>query len=224
MVYWFQKESQQVYHVTYIVAEMEAVMEPRKLIEFLEILEKLKCNTRHNWTTSGRRESVAEHSWRLAVMAFLLRDEFPELDMDRVLGRCLIPDWGEAITGDIPAFIKDSTDEKTESAALRTMTAVLPERLAGKLNLLFDEMEALRTKEAKLTKALDKIETLIQHNEAGADTWLPLEYELNLTYGNEISNMSEYTRQLRELVRQDSERIISEKPLENTDGGYCKNS
>ena len=60
-------------------------MEPEKLIEFLGILEKLKCNTRHNWTTSGRRESVAEHSWRLAVMAFLLKDEFPELDMDMVL-------------------------------------------------------------------------------------------------------------------------------------------
>ena len=162
---------------------------------------------------------MAEHSWRLAVMAFLLKDEFPELDMDRVVDMCLIHDWGEAITGDIPAFIKGSTDEKTESAVLRTMTGSLPEGLAGNLNSLFDEMEALQTMEARLAKALDKIETLIQHNEAGADTWLPLEYELNLTYGDEVTNMSEYTKQLRELVRQDSERIISEKPLENTDGG-----
>ena len=194
-------------------------MEPGKLIEFLGILEKLKCNTRHNWTTSGRRESVAEHSWRLAVMAFLLKDEFPELDMDRVVDMCLIHDWGEAVTGDIPAFIKGSTDEKTESAVLRIMTGSLPEDLARRLNGLFDEMEALQTKEAKLTKALDKIETLIQHNEAGADTWLPLEYELNLTYGNEISNMSEYTRRLRDLVRQESERIISEKPLKDQECG-----
>ena len=188
-------------------------MEPEKLIEFLGILEKLKCNTRHNWTTSGRRESVAEHSWRLAVMAFLLKDEFPELDMDRVVNMCLIHDWGEAITGDIPAFIKGGADEETESAVIRTMTGSLPDNLACRLNGLFDEMEALQTKEARLTKALDKIETLIQHNEAGADTWLPLEYELNLTYGDDISNMSEYTRRLRDLVRQESERIISEKPL-----------
>ena len=187
-------------------------MEPEKLIEFLGILEKLKCNTRHNWTTSGRRESVTEHSWRLAVMAFLLKDEFPELDMDRVVNMCLIHDWGEAITGDIPAFIKGGADEETESAVIRTMTGSLPDNLACRLNGLFDEMEALQTKEARLTKALDKIETLIQHNEAGADTWLPLEYELNLTYGDDISNMSEYTRRLRDLVRQESERIISEKP------------
>ena len=194
-------------------------MEPEKLIEFLGILEKLKCNTRHNWTTSGRRESVAEHSWRLAVMAFLLKDEFPELDMDRVVNMCLIHDWGEAITGDIPAFIKGGADEETESAVIRTMTGSLPDNLACRLNGLFDEMEALQTKEARLTKALDKIETLIQHNEAGADTWLPLEYELNLTYGDDISNMSEYTRRLRDLVRQESERIISEKPLGDKECG-----
>lgn len=197
-------------------------MEPEKLVEFLGVLEKLKCNTRHNWTTSGRRESVAEHSWRLAVMAFLLKDEFPELDMERVVAMCLIHDWGEAVTGDIPAFIKDSADEETESAVLRTMTASLPEGLACKLNGLFDEMEALQTKEARLTKALDKIETLIQHNEAGTDTWLPLEYELNLTYGDEISDMSEYTKRLRDLVRQESVRLISEKPLGDKEGGAEK--
>ena len=152
-------------------------------------------------------------------MAFLLRDEFPELDMDRVVDMCLIHDWGEAITGDIPAFIKGGADEETESAVLRTMTGSLHDDLACRLNGLFDEMEALQTKEARLTKALDKIETLIQHNEAGADTWLPLEYELNLTYGDDISNMSEYTRRLRDLVRQESERIISEKPLGDKECG-----
>ena len=49
---------------------------------FLKVAEKLKCNTRHSWTSSGRHESVAEHSWRVALMALLMRDEFPELDMD----------------------------------------------------------------------------------------------------------------------------------------------
>ena len=54
-------------------------MDHRKYIEFLSVIEKLKCNTRHSWTSSGRRESVAEHSWRLAVMAMLCADEYPEL-------------------------------------------------------------------------------------------------------------------------------------------------
>ena len=43
---------------------------------FLAVAEKLKCNTRHSWTSTGRRASVAEHSWRLALMAYLVRDEF----------------------------------------------------------------------------------------------------------------------------------------------------
>ena len=94
-------------------------MQARELLNLLTVAERLKDTTRHCYTSKGRRESVAEHSWRLAVMAFLLKDEFPELDMDRVVDMCLIHDWGEAVTGDIPAFIKGSTDEKTESAVLR---------------------------------------------------------------------------------------------------------
>ena len=49
-------------------------MEPKEFLAFLARLEKLKCNTRHSWTSSGRHESVAEHSWRLAMLALLLRD------------------------------------------------------------------------------------------------------------------------------------------------------
>ena len=56
-------------------------MNPEKYIEFLNKIEKLKCNTRHSWTSSGRHESVAEHSWRLAVMAMLCADEYPNLDI-----------------------------------------------------------------------------------------------------------------------------------------------
>ena len=71
-------------------------MEPKEFLAFLARLEKLKCNTRHSWTSSGRHESVAEHSWRLAMLAMLLRDALPEVDMDKVLRMCLIHDVGEA--------------------------------------------------------------------------------------------------------------------------------
>ena len=81
-------------------------MKPREYIEFLNKIEKLKCNTRHSWTSSGRCESVAEHSWRLSVMALLCADEFPKLDIDKVVKMCLIHDFGEAVTGDIPSFFK----------------------------------------------------------------------------------------------------------------------
>ena len=57
-------------------------MKPEELLQILHTAEKLKDTTRHCDTSGGRRESVAEHSWRLALLAFLLRDEFPALGMD----------------------------------------------------------------------------------------------------------------------------------------------
>ena len=67
-------------------------MKPREFLEILHVAERLKDTTRHCTTSKGRPESVAEHSWRLSLMALLLRHEFPDVDMDRVAGR-RIPCW-----------------------------------------------------------------------------------------------------------------------------------
>ena len=158
-------------------------MEPKEFLAFLARLEKLKCNTRHSWTSSGRHESVAEHSWRLAMLVMLLRDALPEVDMDKVLRMCLIHDVGEAVTGDIPSFQKTDSNEETERQAIAELLSPLPDGLRGELTALFAEMDALATPEARVYKALDKLEVVVQHNEAPLDTWLPLEYELNQTYG-----------------------------------------
>lgn len=190
-------------------------MNPEQLIEFLGILEKLKCNTRHNWTTNGRQESVAEHSWRLAVLAMLMEDDFPELDMNKVIRMCLIHDWGEAVTGDIPAFVKTEADEEKEADAIETLLKNLPETNSSGYLTMFKEMSDLTSDEAILVKSLDKIETLIQHNEAGSGSWLPLEYDLNLTYGNEVCGHLEKTQQLRDKVREDTLRIINEERREH---------
>ena len=175
-------------------------MKPEELIQFLSVAEKLKCNTRHSWTSDGRHESVAEHSWRLCLMAYLVKDEFTELDMDRVIRMCMWHDMGEAITGDIPAFYKSSSDEVKEEQVFRELLNTLPEPLGSETIALFEEMNALETPEAKLYKALDKMETLIQHNEADISTWLPLEYEMNLTYGSEEVKFSEYMIRLKEVI------------------------
>mgnify|MGYP002513359659 CR=1 FL=1 len=91
-------------------------MKPAQLLEILAVAEKLKCVTRHCDTSTGRRESVAEHSWRIALMAMLLTPEFPEADMDKVIRMCLIHDLGEAFTGDIPTFYKTQADTEKEDA------------------------------------------------------------------------------------------------------------
>ena len=87
-------------------------MEPRQLLNILQTAEILKNTTRHCYTSGGRHESVAEHSWMAALMAYFLKDEFPEADMNNVITMCLIHDLGEAFTGDIPTFY---TTEKLKS-------------------------------------------------------------------------------------------------------------
>ena len=184
-------------------------MEPEKLLEALHTAEKLKDTTRHCYTSKGRHESVAEHSWRLALTALFLRDEFPALDLDRVIRMCLIHDLGECFTGDIPSFLKSGGDEERERSALETWVASLPAPYSVELKTLYAEMDALETDEAKLYKALDKLEAVIQHNESDIATWLPREYELNLTYADENVAFSDYLKRLREEVRRETRDKIA---------------
>lgn len=183
------------------------MMEIRKFIDFLGRIEKLKCNTRHSWTSTGRHESVAEHSWRLAVMAMLCADEFPDININKVIKMCLIHDFGEAVTGDIPAFLKTIDDEKAEAQAVRSLISELPN--ADDYIALFEEMDELMTPEARLWKALDKAEALVSHNEADISTWLPREYEENLTYGQNEAEYFEWTRALRKQLKEDSIKKIT---------------
>lgn len=183
-------------------------MDARKLIDFLVIMERLKDAPRHCWTTGGRRESVAEHSWRVALMAMLVEDEFPELDIDKVIRMCLIHDIGEAITGDIPTFLKTDADRVAEGREVDALIGRLPEPWPDRLGALFEEMEALQTPEARLCKALDRMEAIQSHNESDINTWLPLEYSLNLTYGEREAAFSPYLAALRAEMRRDTEAMI----------------
>ena len=183
-------------------------MEVRALLDVLHIAERLKDELRHCKTSKGRRESVAEHSWRLALMAFFMKDEFPTLDMDKVIKMCLIHDLGECFTGDIPTFLKSASDEKKEDTALFSWVASLPAPYNTELAALYTEMGALQTDEAKLYKALDKLEAVIQHNESDIRSWEPLEYDLNRTYAYDAVAFSAYLTKLREAVREDTEEKI----------------
>ena len=181
-------------------------MDSRAFLDFLKVAERLKCNTRHSYTSSGRHESVAEHSWRLTMMAYFMQDEFPDADIDKVIKMCMFHDMGEAITGDIPAFEKTSADSDHENHVMDELLDTLPEPYRTDLKELFAEMEALETLEAKIYKALDRLEALIQHNEADLSTWIPLEYDLQMTYRTKECSFSEYMKSLRDMVREDSRK------------------
>lgn len=186
-------------------------MTGREYLEILHVAERLKDTPRHCTTTKGRTESVAEHSWRMSLMAFLLKGQFPELDMGKVVDMCLIHDLGECFTGDIPTFIKTDGDRETEDTLLARWVAALPKEVSERMTALYREMDAQETPEAKVYKSLDKLEAVIQHNESPLSTWSENEYELNKTYAFDTVAFSDWLTALREEILRDTlEKIETE--------------
>ncbi len=183
-------------------------MKPEELLAALHVAERLKDATRHCHTSGGRHESVAEHSWRLALLAYFLKSEFPEADMDKVVRMCLVHDLGEAFTGDIPSFRKTAADEKREETLLAAWVDSLPEPLRCEMAALYAEMEARETTEAKIYKALDGMEAVLQHNEADLSTWEENEYTLNLHYAEDRVGFSPVLTALRKALRADTEEKL----------------
>ena len=185
-------------------------MEARKLLDALIIAERLKDTTRHCYTSKGRHESVAEHSWMMTLMAFFMRDEFPDVDMDKVIRMCIIHDLGECFTGDIQKNKKTAANEVTEETLLNSWGESLPDNYAKGMTELYEEMAAHQTIEAKVYKAIDGLEALIQHNLSDISTWIPREYDLNMIYADDKVTFSDYLKALREEVRKDTIRKIEE--------------
>lgn len=183
-------------------------MDAREYLEILHVAEKLKDTPRHCTTTNRRTESVAEHSWRISLMAFLLRHEFKDLDINKVVNMCLIHDLGECFTGDIPVFMKTDSDTELEKTLLNQWVKTLPLELSEDIAALYEEMEAQETKEAKLYNALDKLEALIQHNESPLDTWSENEFELNKAYAFETVAFSSWLTELRKAILEDTMKKI----------------
>lgn len=86
------------------------------------------------------------------------------------------------------------------------------------MNALFQEMDAQETKEAKLYKALDKLEALIQHNESPIETWAENEYELNKTYAFDSVAFSDWLMKLRQEVLSDTLEKIENKTKSESKG------
>jgi putative hydrolase of HD superfamily len=184
--------------------------ELRGVLEFLREAERLKNVTRSAYTSSGKAESVAEHSWRLALMAMLLAPQFPDVDQDRLVQMCLVHDLGEAIGGDIPApeqARRTANGAAAKSAAERrdliTLLEPIPERLRATIVELWDEYEAAETPTARLAKALDKVETILQHNQGTNPPGF--DYRFNLEYGREHTASPALVARIRAIVDRETE-------------------
>lgn len=179
-------------------------MDARELLNALSVAVKLKDTTRHCYTEKGRHESVAEHTWMMTMIAFFLKDEFPEADMNKVIQMCIIHDLGECFTGDIPTFAKNEEHEKTELDLLAKWVDSLPDKISTEMKALYQEMEERTTLEAKIYKAIDSQEALIQHNFSDLSTWTDHEKFFNLTYADDRVQFSDYMKKLREEIRKDT--------------------
>ncbi len=137
------------------------------VIEFIKEIEGLKSVTRTAWTKTGRRESTAEHSWRLAMLLMLLEEEFDYIDINKAIKMSLVHDLGELYDGDISAVLQTDDNIKLdiEERAMKRMLTTLPESISKNIYDLWCEYNSCSTKEAKLVKAMDKLETIVQHNQ-----------------------------------------------------------
>src|SRR3954447_2184239 len=111
------------------------------ILTFLRGAERLKTVVRSGWTSAGQPESVAEHTWRLCLMAMVLYGSHPAIDLARLLKMCLIHDLGEALGGDVPAPLQQVGSPKAgkERADLQALIASLPRDRQSEIENLWDE-------------------------------------------------------------------------------------
>jgi putative hydrolase of HD superfamily len=180
------------------------------ILSFLRAAERLKTVRRSGWTSEGERESVAEHTWRLCLMAMLLYDGAPGVDLAHLLKMCLIHDLGEAIRGDVPApeQVAGSNKADQERADLLELTISLPAALRREVLGLWDEDEAAATPEAKLAKGLDKLETILQHTQGKNPT--DFDYAFNLAYGRRYTAEDPVLAALRARLDEETARRARE--------------
>jgi putative hydrolases of HD superfamily len=181
------------------------------VLDFLRAAERLKSTTRTGYTSTGQQESVAEHTWRLCLMALVLRPAFPDVDFAKLVKICIIHDLGEAIHGDVSApeqarraaagISTGKSDQ--ERRDLLELLSPLPPALRDEIASLWDEYETAQSPEARLAKGLDKLETIMQHNQglnpAGFD------YRFNLGYGRQHTADIPLIAQVREILDRETE-------------------
>lgn len=152
------------------------------ILDLLKLAEGLKRELRHSWLSDGRRESVAEHSWQMALMAMVMHRHLEHpVDLSRTLQMIIVHDLVEAEVGDVPFFETGERKEKKaerEAAAMEKIRGLLGGDGGMDLAELWWEFEARETPEAKFAGALDNLEVQLQHNLADFSTWEEIEYGL----------------------------------------------
>jgi putative hydrolase of HD superfamily len=180
-------------------------------LSFIHLTERLKFTLRHGWTSNGRQESVAEHSWRLALLAILVSPYLEcSIDMQKTLEMAIIHDLCEVLTGDTPFFEAPEGSEAKqkkqalEKEAMQTLLKLLDNHTSKRLNATWQEYLSGESEEAKFIHALDKIEAQIQQNEADFSTWNDFEKQSIFTYLDKFCDYNQFIKTFKEEVKKES--------------------
>jgi putative hydrolase of HD superfamily len=156
------------------------------ILKVLQLAERLKFELRHSYLSSGRQESVAEHTWRMSLMAVLIEPLLKtKVDTARMLKMIIINDLVEAEDKDVSALdvlrypsIRIQKEAR-ERSAIENIKNALSHTNGQEIYDLFYEFEHKETYEAKVANALDKLEVQLQHNHADISTWEEIEYDMS---------------------------------------------
>lgn len=181
------------------------------ILDFLRAAEALKHTTRVAWTSTGEQENVASHTWRLCLMALVLAPRFPGIDVGKLLRICIVHDLGEAIGGDISAKLQVNMPNKAEQERrdLLQLCEPLPARTRDEIVALWDEYEQAASPEARIAKGLDKLETILQHNQGAMPD--DFDFRFNLEYGAKYTTDDPILRTIRAVLDDETERRARER-------------
>lgn len=147
----------------------------KKQIEFITEVDKAKNIFRQTKIYDGsRRENDAEHSWHLALMAFLLNEySHDDLDILKVMKMCIVHDIVEIDAGDTFCFDAAGNLDKLEreQKAAKRIFGLLPEEQGQELQGLWEEFDAMETPEAKFAASLDRLQPLLSNYLNKGGTW-----------------------------------------------------
>ncbi|VVB74267.1 5'-deoxynucleotidase YfbR [Candidatus Tiddalikarchaeum anstoanum] len=151
----------------------------KKLISFYNIVEKLKTTMRYD-NQEGIADSVADHSFRLGVMAYLVAEHYNlDIDKTKAVDLALIHDMGEYLHGDVDqrkireGVVSKDDKEKLEEEGLNELKKALPRTMRNYLSNLWEEYNSLSTPESKYIKALDKLESMLRISNKGYKVFMP---------------------------------------------------
>lgn len=181
-----------------------------RILELLKLAEGLKRELRHSWLSDGRRESVAEHSWQMALMAMLMHRHLEQpVDLSRTLQMIIVHDLVEAEAGDVPFFEKSERKQSKaarEAAAMENIRQMIGGEGGDELAALWYEFEARETPEAKFAGALDNLEVQLQHNFADLSTWEEVEYGLVYSKMDKHCAHDTFLSAMGSAIKQQAER------------------